>query len=646
MERNVVGELNMYRQLGIKPNFAQIGEKCGLHRQTVAKYWKQGDEIEDRRRSKGSAFDEFRDVIEQKATLPGVTKRAVCEFLLGRHPDARLPGYGRSRSSAGSAASGAPPRRSRTRTPASRPRPGGSCSSTGRRTCRWSTSTARSSTSTCSAPCSATRAHRFVYARTRTEDDLLACLLATFTRFGGVPLEALTDNMSALVTFSGGKRVRSERAWRFAREAGFELKLCKARTPETKGKDESSNRFLDRLLAYDCGFEGEQGVVDAIARIEARSNSEPNETTGLPPAVLFMRGKEHLRPIGNLRALQEMAGRQWSVPRACIGKKVNVVAMPSGQVRVALDGEEVAVHDASAASGPIVYAEDHYVEALSGKSRFADSDIREAARANLELLDQLGASSVGPLVESSPYIGAQANLSELKLDRMCAAMPDYVRMVADGERDLAQAIAEMTESEVTARRQRIRSSGFPHAKTLSDFDRSFQPSIPRAKVEELATLRFMDDAVNVLLVGSPGVGKTHLAVSIGIEAVRAGREVRFCDCARLVEDLKDASSRGILKSRLKYYAHSKLLIIDELGYLDIDEQGADLMFQLVSTRYEQRSTIITTNVGIGGWAKVFGNEVTAGAIADRVCHHCTLLKITGRSYRLKDLPVEKRREEE
>ena len=251
--------------------------------------------------------------------------------------------------------------------------------------------------------------------------------------------------------------------------------------------------------------------------------------------------------------------------------------------------------------------------------------------------------------ESSPYIRAQANLSELKLDQMSAAMPDYVRMVANGDRDFAQAVAEMTQAEVAARRsrimrQRIRSSGFPFVKTLSDFDWDFQPSIPRAKVEELATLRFVDDVENVLFVGSPGVGKTHLAVAIGIEAVKAGREVRFCDCAKLIADLKDAASRGILDKRLRYYAHSKLLIIDELGYLDIDEHGADLMFQLVSTRYEQRSTIITTNVGIGGWAKVFGDDVTASAIADRVCHHCAVIKITGRSYRLKDLPADKGKE--
>ena len=122
--------------------------------------------------------------------------------------------------------------------------------------------------------------------------------------------------------------------------------------------------------------------------------------------------------------------------------------------------------------------------------------------------------------------------------------------------------------------------------------------------------------------------------------MRARKEVRFTDCAALVRDLKDASSRGILAKRLKYYAHATLLIIDELGYLDVDEEGADLLFQLVSARYEHRSTVITTNVAVGLWADVFGDAVTAAAIADRVCHHCTMLKITGRSYRMKDLLAE------
>ena len=166
--------------------------------------------------------------------------------------------------------------------------------------------------------------------------------------------------------------------------------------------------------------------------------------------------------------------------------------------------------------------------------------------------------------------------------------------------------AEVAAREVRITNQRIRSSGFPYVKGLADFDWDFQPSVPRAEIEELATLRFVERAENVLLVGSPGVGKTHLAVALGIEAVRAGREVRFVDCARL--------------------------------YLDVGSAGADLLFQLISTRYEQRSTIITTNVGISGWGRVFGDDVAASAIADRVCHHCHLVKITGRSYRLKDLP--------
>lgn len=255
------------------------------------------------------------------------------------------------------------------------------------------------------------------------------------------------------------------------------------------------------------------------------------------------------------------------------------------------------------------------------------------------------------VVGSSPCVRAQNDLETLGLHEMPALLPDCMRMAAEGDAGFCAALARMTQAEAEARIQRmarlgIRSSGFPCAKTLADFDWSFQPSAPRPLVEGLATLRFVDRAESVLPVGSPGVGRTHLATAIGIEAVRAGEEVRLIGCARLVEDLKGAQSRGMLKRRLKHYAHSKLPIIDEPGCLDIDEGGADLLFQLVSTRYEQRSTMIATNVGIGGWAKVLGDEAAASAIADRICHHCHIVRITGRSYRLKDVPVERKIKEE
>ena len=225
-------------------------------------------------------------------------------------------------------------------------------------------------------------------------------------------------------------------------------------------------------------------------------------------------------------------------------------------------------------------------------------------------------------------------------------MPDYVRLVADGQRDLVTAMLEMTAAQLAAKgraddERRIRIANFPFVKTLADFDWSFQPSVPRGTVEELATLAFLETGDNAVFVGSPGVGKTHLSVAIGYEAVMARRQVYFADCATLVSSLKAAEEKGTLDKKWRFLEHCSLLIVDELGYLSIDKQGADLLFQLVNRRYKlKRSTIVTTNVGVGRWGDVFGDNVTAAAIADRLCHHGPIVRITGRSYRLKDLAAE------
>lgn len=408
MERNVMGELSMYRQSGTKPNFSEIGRRHGMSRKTVAKYWRAGGDLDDGRSARASGFDGLREVIEAKAKLPGVTKKAVHEHLLHTHPDAGLPGcnafteYCRKRGIAFGAqrAADAHPR---FETP-----PGRQMQFDWKEDVRMVDANGEVfEFNVFSATLGYSRLHKFTYSATRTADDLLACLLGAFKFVGGVPQECLTDNMSSLVSMATGRRVRNERAWRFAKEAGFDLQLCRVGTPQTKGKDESANRFLGRLRAYDRDFVGLDGLLGIIAHIEARSNSEPNETTGLPPSALFMREKEYLQPIGNAALLESMvgdvseqtvpstmlargAGRQRSVPRRCIGKKARVVTTPGGQVRITVAGELVAVHDATRGTGKVNYTEEHYLEAMEGKAWAADGDIREQARANLELLDRLG----------------------------------------------------------------------------------------------------------------------------------------------------------------------------------------------------------------------------------------------------------------
>jgi DNA replication protein DnaC len=207
----------------------------------------------------------------------------------------------------------------------------------------------------------------------------------------------------------------------------------------------------------------------------------------------------------------------------------------------------------------------------------------------------------------------------------------------------AQYLGTLVSAQLSARmdrsfRERLARARFPCHKTVEEFDFSFQPSIDERLVRTLATLQFVKDTQNVLLVGPPGVGKTHLAIALGVRACQERKRVAFYGVQELLDHLAVAHATGLLPQKLVELSRLNLLILDELGYLTLDTLRAHLFFQLVNRLYEKGSIVLTTNRRFEGWAEIFaGDSVIAGAILDRLLHHRQLLAINGPSYRTADL---------
>src|SRR6201992_2689067 len=195
--------------------------------------------------------------------------------------------------------------------------------------------------------------------------------------------------------------------------------------------------------------------------------------------------------------------------------------------------------------------------------------------------------------------------------------------------------------EAMARRRRylktrLQLAHLPYVKTFDQFDFAFQPSIDERQIRELRTLRFVHEASNVIFLGPPGVGKTHLAVALAETSIQSGQAAYFMTAHDLVTDLGRAYREGRLDRRMRVYLAPKVLIIDEMGYLPLDDLGATIFFQLVSARYERGSIILTSNKSYGDWGSIFADPIIATAILDRLLHHSTTINIRGESYRLKD----------
>ena len=242
---------------------------------------------------------------------------------------------------------------------------------------------------------------------------------------------------------------------------------------------------------------------------------------------------------------------------------------------------------------------------------------------------------------STPLERVRRHLVGLKMVRALEQLGACVRRLEEGNISALEMLDVLLGEEHSTRETRrikaqLMTARLTRIKTLESFDFSFQPSLDRNRILALAELDFIERGEVVHFLGPPGTGKSHLAVALGVAAVKAGKSVYFATLAEIISTLSKAEREGKLAQRIGYLIRSSLLIIDEVGYLPIQKGGANLFFQLINARYERGAIVLTSNRGFGEWGEVFGDNVVAAALLDRLLHHAIVIEIAGSSYRLRE----------
>ncbi len=252
-------------------------------------------------------------------------------------------------------------------------------------------------------------------------------------------------------------------------------------------------------------------------------------------------------------------------------------------------------------------------------------------------------------VDEPPHL--VADLKTLKLPTMATQWERLAQEARRGRQAHPEYLAELAHLEVQRRRERriqrrIGEARFPVLKTLDGFDFASQPALEREAVLELFRCDFVDEHANVVLVGGVGTGKTHLAIALGLACCHRDHRVRFTTAAELTNELVEDRRAGRLSRKLERLARLDVVVLDELGYVPFDKEGADLLFGFITKVYERRSLIVTTNLPFTKWSEVFLDATAAAAVIDRIVHHATVLKTEGKSYRLRDAKARGSRKKE